>query len=167
MIYGNVWLSTQPALLVAPPFHHENCSPKMSENRWCFFSLNVPLPVKLATQDFVPSSERGRWNAAESISSMSWSGSAVIGGTSKTSGVLWQCLGCMIGGSIGKIADILMCRVAELPYTSFPGYLMDAYDYRQTFVITACIYLVAALMRTGWGLEQLGVGPCCVPSFIH
>ena len=28
----------------------------------------------------MPSSERGRWNAAESISSMSWSGSAVIGG---------------------------------------------------------------------------------------
>lgn len=24
---------------------------------------------------------------------------------------------------------------------------MDAYDYRQTFVITACIYAVAALMR--------------------
>ena len=48
---------------------------------------NVPLPVKLASQDFVPSSERGRWNAAESISSMSWSGSAVIGGTSKTGGV--------------------------------------------------------------------------------
>ena len=80
----------------------------MSEKWWCFFSLNVPLPVELATQDFVPSSERGRWNAAESISSMSWSGSAVIGGTSKTGGVLWQCLGCMIGGSIGKIADILM-----------------------------------------------------------
>ena len=77
----------------------------MSENRWCFFSLNVPLPVELATQDFVPSSERGRWNAAESISSMSWSGSAVIGGASKTGGVLWQCLGCMIGVSaLGKIA---------------------------------------------------------------
>lgn len=118
-----------------------------------FFSLNVPLHVKPATQDFVPSSERGRWNAAESISSMSWSGSAVIGGTSKTGGVLWQCLGCMISGSIGEIADILMCRVAAM---SFPGYLMDAYDYRQTFVITACIYLVAALMRTGW----FGIAAC-------
>ena len=40
----------------------------------CRFS---PSPFQ---KDFVPSSERGRWNAAESISSMSWSGSAVIGG---------------------------------------------------------------------------------------
>jgi len=68
---------------------------------------NAIYPIdRSILMDFVPSSERGRWNAAESISSMSWSGSAVIG-----------------------------------------GYLMDAYDYRQTFVITACIYLVAALMR--------------------
>ena len=28
-----------------------------------------------------------------------------------------------------------------------PGYLMDAFDYRMTFVITACIYAVSALMR--------------------
>ena len=27
------------------------------------------------------------------------------------------------------------------------GYLMDAYDYRQTFVITAFIYLVSASLR--------------------
>mmetsp|Transcript_43291 Transcript_43291/g.89273 ORF Transcript_43291/g.89273 Transcript_43291/m.89273 type:complete len:447 (+) Transcript_43291:41-1381(+) len=68
---------------------------------------NSIYPIdKSILMDFVPSSEYGRWNAAESISSMSWSGSAVLG-----------------------------------------GYLMDAYDYRQTFVITACIYAVAALMR--------------------
>jgi len=30
--------------------------------------------------DFVPSDQRGRWNAFESISSMTWSGSAVLGG---------------------------------------------------------------------------------------
>lgn len=30
--------------------------------------------------DFVPSDERGRWNSIESISAMTWSGSAVIGG---------------------------------------------------------------------------------------
>ncbi|CAE7408382.1 unnamed protein product [Symbiodinium natans] len=68
---------------------------------------NSIYPIdKSILMDFVPSSERGRWNAAESISSMSWSGSAVLG-----------------------------------------GYLMDAYDYRQTFVITGFIYAVAALMR--------------------
>lgn len=68
---------------------------------------NAIYPIdRSILMDFVPSSERGRWNAAESISSMSWSGSAVIG-----------------------------------------GYLMDAYDYRQTFVITAFIYLVSASLR--------------------
>jgi hypothetical protein len=30
--------------------------------------------------DFVPSDQRGRWNSIESISAMTWSGSAVIGG---------------------------------------------------------------------------------------
>jgi MFS family permease len=30
--------------------------------------------------DFVPSDQRGRWNAIESISAMTWSGSAVVGG---------------------------------------------------------------------------------------
>jgi MFS family permease len=30
--------------------------------------------------DFVPSKERGRWNSIESLSAMTWSGSAVVGG---------------------------------------------------------------------------------------
>ena len=45
-----------------------------------FLPWKSPFSGRKVHQDFVPSSERGRWNAAESISSMSWSGSAVIGG---------------------------------------------------------------------------------------
>ncbi|CAK9031220.1 unnamed protein product [Durusdinium trenchii] len=60
--------------------------------RGAFANAIYPIDRSIL-MDFVPSNERGRWNAAESVSSMSWSGSAVIG-----------------------------------------GYLMDAYDYRQTFV---------------------------------
>ena len=56
--------------------------------------------------DYVPSNQRGRWNAFESVSSLTWSGSAALG-----------------------------------------GYLMDLYDYRFTFQITAMIYAVAFLLR--------------------
>jgi len=67
----------------------------------CLFSLayieNLPLVVlvfilrgafqnaiypidRSIIMDFVPSDQRGRWNSIESISAMTWSGSAVIGG---------------------------------------------------------------------------------------
>ena len=57
------------------------------------------------------------------------------------------------------------CRISVVK----PGYLMDAYDYRQTFVITAFIYLVSASLRRGahcvWGhhwqvliLQEIGTG---------
>ncbi|CAE7405017.1 unnamed protein product [Symbiodinium pilosum] len=87
------WLRWLPAVLVVFVL------------RGAFANSIYPIDRSIL-MDFVPSSERGRWNAAESISSMSWSGSAVLG-----------------------------------------GYLMDAFDYRMTFVITACIYAVSALMR--------------------
>ncbi|EER17257.1 conserved hypothetical protein [Perkinsus marinus ATCC 50983] len=42
---------------------------------------NAIYPVdRSIIMDFVPSHQRGRWNALESLSSMTWSGSAVIGG---------------------------------------------------------------------------------------
>lgn len=42
---------------------------------------NAIYPIdRSIIMDFVPSDQRGRWNAFESISSMTWSGSAVIGG---------------------------------------------------------------------------------------
>lgn len=54
--------------------------------------------------DFVPSSQRGRWNAVHSLTGMTWTGSAALGGV-----------------------------------------LCDRYGYGKTFVITACLYLLAAL----------------------
>ena len=42
---------------------------------------NAIYPIdRSIIMDFVPSDQRGKWNAFESISSMTWSGSAVIGG---------------------------------------------------------------------------------------
>ena len=52
----------------------------------CFFVLrgafqNAIYPIdRSIIMDFVPSDQRGRWNSIESISAMTWSGSAVIGG---------------------------------------------------------------------------------------
>ena len=47
--------------------------------RGAFANAVVPLDRSLVL-DCVPSKERGRWAAAESLGSMSWSGSAFIGG---------------------------------------------------------------------------------------
>merc|ERR1712129_436992 len=55
--------------------------------------------------DFTPSSQRGRWNAVETLCGSIWSGSAFIG-----------------------------------------GYMADHYDYRFTFLVTAGVYSVAALI---------------------
>jgi len=42
---------------------------------------NAIYPIdRSIIMDFVPSDQRGRWNSIESISAMTWSGSAVIGG---------------------------------------------------------------------------------------
>ncbi len=68
---------------------------------------NAIYPIdRSIIMDFVPSNQRGRWNSFESVSSLTWSGSAALG-----------------------------------------GYLMDVYDYRYTFEITASIYLLAFLLR--------------------
>eukprot|EP01071_Lankesteria_metandrocarpae_P008142 Lankesteria_metandrocarpae@DN4881_c0_g1_i3.p1 len=82
------------------------------ENVWImviFFILrgsfqNAGYPIdRSIIMDYIPSKRRGIWNAVESVTSMTWSGSAVVG-----------------------------------------GILADTRDYRYTFFITACIYLVGS-----------------------
>ena len=47
--------------------------------RGAFQNAIYPLD-RSVIMDFVPSEQRGKWNAFESITSMTWSGSAVLGG---------------------------------------------------------------------------------------
>merc|ERR1719158_1291504 len=44
-----------------------------------FANSSYPLDRSIL-MDFTPSSQRGRWNAVESLTSMTWSGSAFFGG---------------------------------------------------------------------------------------
>merc|ERR1712113_773531 len=42
---------------------------------------NSTYPIdRSIVMDFTPSSQRGKWNAVESLTSMTWSGSAFVGG---------------------------------------------------------------------------------------
>mmetsp|Transcript_84682 Transcript_84682/g.229814 ORF Transcript_84682/g.229814 Transcript_84682/m.229814 type:complete len:207 (+) Transcript_84682:158-778(+) len=67
---------------------------------------NAKEPIARAIlADFIPSSRRGRWNAVHSLTGMTWTGSAFLG-----------------------------------------GILCDRYGYGKTFVITAGLYLLSALL---------------------